>query len=123
MSFRRVHLMLFAVALLASGLAWAGSASGQAVAAAMGTSVPDDDLGLAGPTPLWHYVLREAEVLEDGHRLGPTGGRIVAEVLIGLLQGDRSSFLRMAPGWRPERPAEEPGTFTMPDLLRFAGVA
>ena len=97
--------------------------SGQAVAAAMGTSVPDDDLGLAGPTPLWHYVLREAEVLEDGHRLGPTGGRIVAEVLIGLLHGDRSSFLRMAPGWRPELPAEEPGTFTMPDLLRFAGVA
>ena len=30
MSFRRVHLTLFAVALLASGLAWAGSASGQA---------------------------------------------------------------------------------------------
>ncbi|CAA9221150.1 MAG: Animal haem peroxidase [uncultured Acidimicrobiales bacterium] len=100
-----------------------GLPSGQAVAAAMGTTVPDEQLGLSGETPLWHYVLREAEVLEEGRRLGPTGGRIVAEVLVGLLQGDQSSFLRVAPGWKPELPSAEPGRFTMPDLLRFAGVA
>jgi len=97
--------------------------SGQAVAAAMGTSVPDGDLGLSGGTPLWYYVLREAERLGGGARLGPTGGRIVAEVLVGLLKGDPTSFLRVAPRWRPELPAGEPGRFTMADLLRFAGVA
>ena len=96
--------------------------SGQAVARAMGTSVPDSTLGLSGETPLWFYLLREAEKREDGKRLGPTGGRIVAEVLVGLLKGDPMSFLRMAPAWKPELPAAEPGRFTMTDLLRFAGV-
>ncbi len=100
-----------------------GLPSGQAVAAAMGTSVPDGELGISGPAPLWYYVLREAEVLAGGERLGPTGGRIVAEVLIGLLQGDPSSFLRTSPGWRPELPSAVPGNFTMADVLRFAGVA
>ncbi len=97
--------------------------SGQSVAAAMGTDVPNSDLRLTGETPLWFYVLREAEVLRDGRALGPTGGRIVAEVLVGLLKGDPSSFLRQAPAWKPELPAATPATFTMADLLRFAGVA
>jgi hypothetical protein len=97
--------------------------SGQAVASAMGTAVPDQRLGLTAPTPLWHYVLREAEVLEEGERLGPTGGRLVAEVLLGLLDGDPASFLRRAPDWRPELPSDDAGRFTMADFLRFAGVA
>ena len=97
--------------------------SGQDVAAAMDTSVPNARLRLKGETPLWFYLLREAEVLSDGRRLGPTGGRIVAEVLVGLLSGDPSSFLRQEPAWKPELPAEEEGTFTIVDLLRFAGVA
>ena len=58
-----------------------------------------------------------------GLRLGPTGGRIVAEVLVGLLKGDPTSFLRLPPAWKPELPAAQPGRFTMADLLRFAGVA
>jgi hypothetical protein len=62
-------------------------------------------------------------VVSDGRRLGPTAGRIVAEVLIGLLKGDPSSFLRQQPDWRPELPGAAKGTFTLPDLLRFAGVA
>ncbi|MGI8810426.1 MAG: peroxidase family protein [Acidimicrobiales bacterium] len=97
--------------------------SGQAVATAMGTSVPNADLRLTGETPLWFYLLRESEVLSEGRRLGPTGGRIVAEVLVGLLKGDPSSFLRQEPAWKPELPSSEPGRFTMVDLLRFAGVA
>ncbi len=97
--------------------------SGQAVAAAMGTGRPNADLGLEGDTPLWFYVLRESEVVCDGLRLGPTSARIVAEVLLGLLKNDPSSFLRSAPTWTPELPSAEPGTFTMPDLLTFAGVA
>jgi hypothetical protein len=97
--------------------------SGQAVAGAMGTAVPDKKLRLTGETPLWFYLLRESEVVAGGRRLGPTGGRIVAEVLVGLLKGDPSSFLRQQPAWRPELPGATKGTFTMVDLLRFAGVA
>jgi len=100
-----------------------GLPSGQAVAAAMGTTLPDEQLHLTGETPLWYYLLREAEVLTEGRRLGPTGARIVAEVLIGFLHGDPASFLRQAPGWVPELPSEEPGHFTIGDVLRFAGVA
>ncbi|MEV6622427.1 hypothetical protein AB0M83_09570 [Amycolatopsis sp. NPDC051106] len=39
-------------------------------------------------TPLWSYILAEARHYGDGDRLGPVGGRIVAEVLIGLLRAD-----------------------------------
>jgi hypothetical protein len=46
----------------------------------------------------------------------------VAEVLVGLLKGDPSSYLRKSPAWTPELPSETPGEFTMPDLLRFSGV-
>src|SRR5205085_6636330 len=57
--------------------------SGQAVAGAMGTTRPNADLHLdAGDTPLYFYLLRESEVLADGRHLGPTAGRIVAEVLL-----------------------------------------
>jgi hypothetical protein len=87
----------------------------------MGTSRAD--LGLDGPTPLWYYLLREAEVDSGGVRLGPTGATIVAEVLVGLLAADPSSYLRAAPEWTPELPSARPGEFTMADLLRFAGVA
>ena len=41
-------------------------------------------------TPLWFYILKEAEH-RGGDRLGPVGGRIVTEVLIGLLRADPSS--------------------------------
>jgi hypothetical protein len=97
--------------------------SGQAVAAAMGTAVADKKLRLTGETPLWFYLLRESEVVSDGRKLGPTAARMVAEVLVGLLKGDPSSYLRQQPAWKPELPAATKGTFTMQDLLRFAGVA
>ncbi|MDQ4090296.1 MAG: heme peroxidase family protein [Actinomycetota bacterium] len=100
-----------------------GLPSGQAVAAAMGTGVPNTRLDLTGETPLWFYLLREADVLQDGRRLGPTGGRIVAEVLVGMLRGDPGSFLSLAPGWEPELPSSRAGHFDMVDLLRFADLA
>jgi hypothetical protein len=57
------------------------------------------DLGqdLDGSTPLWYYILKEAEVMAKGLCLGPVGGRIVGEVIIGLLQLDRHSFLSAEP--------------------------
>jgi hypothetical protein len=72
-------------------------------------------------SPLWYYVLKEAEVRGSGERLGPVGSRIVAEVFVGLLRRDSSSFLARKPEWRPTLPAAQPGHFTMADLLAFVG--
>ncbi len=101
--------------------------SGQRVAQAMQLPelAPADlvDLkpfSLQGRTPLWFYVLREAEVTAGGDHLGPVGGRIVAEVLVGLVQGDRQSYLRQEPDWRPTYGTD--GSFTTVDLLRAADV-
>ena len=58
-------------------------------------------VALENQTPLWYYVLAEAERLTNGVTLGPTGGRIVGEVFIGLLQLDLNSYLRVLPTWTP----------------------
>jgi hypothetical protein len=79
-------------------------------------------VALENQSPLWYYVLAEAEMLANGLHLGPVGGRIVGEVFIGLLQLDPASYLAAQPGWTPTLPARNPGTFGMTDLLRFAGV-
>lgn len=71
-------------------------------------------------TPLWFYVLREADVMEGGNRLGPVGGRIVAEVIAGLILGDGQSYLRQDPDWQPTYGTD--GSFTTVDLLKTAGV-
>jgi hypothetical protein len=52
--------------------------------------------------------------------LGDVGGRIVAEVLLGLIGGDPDSYLNAEPEWNPELPSTQEGHFTMTDLLRFA---
>jgi hypothetical protein len=68
---------------------------------------------------LWFYVLREAEATADGEHLGPVGGRIVAEVIVGLISGDRQSYLRQDPDWTPTYGSND--SFTMVDLLTAAG--
>ena len=75
-------------------------------------------------TPLFYYVLKEAELREDGLRLGPVGARIVAEVFIGLLQLDPDSYLSVQPDWLPTLPTHDgnPESFRMIDFLTFAGV-
>ena len=80
--------------------------------------------GLPSNTPLWYYVLKEAEVVGDGLRLAGVGARIVTEVFLGLLQLDATSYLRTNPSWRPTLPRRSgaAGNFTMVDLLTFAGV-
>ncbi|MEH2275580.1 MAG: heme peroxidase family protein [Nostoc sp.] len=72
-------------------------------------------------TPLWYYILKEAQIQNQGQRLGQVGSRILAEVFVGLLEEDSNSFLATDPDWRPTLPAENPGTFTMVDLLKFVG--
>ena len=60
--------------------------------------------------PLWLYILAEAEEIgrldakgrgEKGEGLGPVGGRIVAEVIIGLLELDEESWLGANRNWTP----------------------
>lgn len=79
---------------------------------------------LDSSTPLFFYILREADVIEDGLHLGPVGGRIVGEVFMGLLENDPDSYLNVD-GWRPTLPQRDGSTgtdFTMADLLTIAGV-
>jgi LysM repeat protein len=71
-------------------------------------------------TPLWYYILAEAKH-HGGKRLGPVGGTLVAEVLIGLVRRSKDSILAQ-PAWEPSLPSAQPGTFELADLLRFAGV-
>lgn len=97
---------------------------GHRVALAMGEEpLSEDELGFAPteqPPPLWYYVLREAEKRHDGRQLGAVGGRIVAEVFIGLSELDPLSYLSVQPGWTPELPVGSNGNFDMPALLQFA---
>ncbi len=77
-----------------------------------------------GSTPLFYYILKEAQLREDGLHLGPVGARIVAEVFIGLLQLDPDSYLSVQPDWLPTLPTHDgtPQSFRMIDFLTFAGV-
>ncbi|GAA4734151.1 peroxidase family protein [Phytohabitans rumicis] len=108
-------------------LTW-GVPAGQRIAQNMGNpmlhlqELADYGVALENQTPLWYYVLAEAERLANGVTLGPTGGRIIGEVFIGLLQLDPNGYLRVQPGWTPTLPAVTPGTFKMTDLLRWARV-
>jgi hypothetical protein len=63
--------------------------------------VGTEKAGWQGETPLWYYILREADVRCNGNRLGPVGGRIVGEVLVGLLDLDSSSVRHAPDGWQP----------------------
>ncbi|MCG3775994.1 MAG: hypothetical protein JW395_2843 [Nitrospira sp.] len=77
-------------------------------------------------TPLWYYILREAELTGtineshtqcDNNRLGLLGATLVTHVLIGLLAADPTSCLNAAPeDWRPDGG----DTFGITDLFKTA---
>jgi len=99
-----------------------GLPSGEAVADLVGAPVlTDDELdlrrhGWEGETPLWLYILREAAVRHAGDRLGEVGGRIVGEVLHGLIAADPQSYLSTEPDWAPTLPRRG-STFGLADIL------
>jgi hypothetical protein len=79
--------------------------------------------------PLWTYILAEAmqhkedveipveeEVLVKTPRLGPVGGRIVAEVFLGLMFEDRHSMLSIEPEWKPD----EDGKYRLKNFVSYA---
>jgi hypothetical protein len=112
--------------------------SGQAIAREMGVdrlSAADleelrvYDMDLEKSTPLFYYMLKESALVPNtdigrnsgGFHMGPVGGRIVAEVVIGLLQSDPASWVARQPLWTPT--LQNPGMgFRMVDFLTFAGV-
>ena len=83
-----------------------GLPAGQDVATAMGIKpLTNAQLGLTEPgwknkAPLWFYILKESELL-GGKKLGPVGGRIVAEVILGLLGLDKTSYFNANPSFVP----------------------
>ena len=100
-----------------------GLASGEAIAHRLGVpALSAEQVGLAeggwtGETPLWIYILKEAEVMHDGNQLGPVGGRIVGEVLVGIIDADPESFRSIDPSWTPTLPARRAGAFGLADIL------
>jgi hypothetical protein len=117
---------------LLRGVTWS-LPSGQKIAREIGADPLDpfelpqfpSDFNLNRSTPLWPYCLQEGFVREGGRSLGPVGGTIVGEVIIGLLQLDPRSYLSADPGWTPTLPQRDgkvSGEFGMVDFLTFAGV-
>jgi hypothetical protein len=87
--------------------------------------------GFAGRAPLWVYILSEAQVVswEAGSglpkddipiKLGPVGGRIVAEVLAALLRGDPTSYLHQKTAFRPIPEFTRDGKFGLAQLINVA---
>ena len=80
-----------------------------------------------GKTPLWYYILKEAELI-GGNHLGPVGSRIVAETLVGLVKYSKYSILAEPRGmfaWQPSKygtrfSGDGKPIFEMTDLLEFA---
>ncbi len=82
-------------------------------------------LGLLGRTPLWYYILLEAELTRNGEGLGKLGSRLVGEVIDGCLRADPNSFYnkakKRAPRWRgPDGTSRTIGRIL--ELARFVGL-
>ena len=84
--------------------------SGEAIAGAMGVPVVGEPVFPEG-TPLWFYILREAETTTGGAELGPVGGGIVAEVIVDTLRSEGGTIEN------PNLPDVSGGDFTIGDLL------
>jgi len=84
--------------------------------ASLGPLTPGQRQALLTNTPLWFYILREAE-LNNGKLTG-VGGRIVAETFHRAMEGSTSSIVR-DPAWRPNLGPNNT-TFRMSDLLNVA---
>ena len=103
-----------------------GLPSGEAIAAYYGMPAltPAEIGNIPGGgngTPLFFYILKEAEIHGKGERLAGVGARIVAETFVDMLKMDPASFLVIAPGWKPtlESTLGE-GTYGMVDIARLA---
>lgn len=81
-----------------------------------GTIIKDN--GFDEATPLWYYILKEAEVKHNGQHLGEVGSTIVVETFHGLVEGSADSILQET-NWQPGLAAADPNKFTMADMLAY----
>ncbi len=86
------------------------------------------DLRYDEATPLWFYVLKEAEVRQAGQRLGALGTHLVAGTIAGLIIHDPNSYWNrdgsIEGRWHPVDGLRPAGRLvdSLPDFLRAAGV-
>ncbi len=76
-----------------------------------------------GRTPLWLFILAEAEATQKSQRLGELGSHIVDEFLLGSLRCDMGSVLYAKPadlsGWGPSEAVAHNRHYSMPDLIIY----
>jgi hypothetical protein len=80
--------------------------------------------GFIDKTPLWYYILKEAETESGGNSLGSVGSEVVVQTIIGQIKNDQSSYLSQT-SWSPAegvRLQNGSPVKSIPDFLRFAGV-
>ena len=86
--------------------------------------ITDVNAAFANNAPLWYYILAEPQLqFEDDDTpitLGPVGGRIVTEVIAGLILGDNHSYLAQQPCWRPITELTRSGHFGFAELIMVA---
>ena len=75
-------------------------------------------VALENQTPLWYYVMAEAELLNNGLRLGPDRRSHRRRGLHRPAAARRSSVPAVPPAGVRPCPAQSAGTFKMTDLLR-----
>lgn len=71
-------------------------------------------------TPLFFYLMREAEILGKGNNMGPAGSAILLEVLLGSLLHCDTSYLKQK-NWKPLSCIAGQGNskFDLADIVRF----
>lgn len=108
-----------------------GLPTGQAIAQTIGATMLDPADIAAGPhgkiikdngfdteTPLWFYILKEAELQHQGNNLGDVGSTIVAETFHGLIDASEDSIFAGS-SWTTSLPSVDPNKFTMTDMLHY----
>ncbi len=83
--------------------------------------------GFGEATPLWFYILKEAEVMAGGNHLGPLGSMIVADTLLGLIEKTPGNYVDAnveAEAWKPADAVSPNGVeiTDMPSMMAAAGV-
>ena len=78
---------------------------------------------LARRTPLWLFILAEAESAEGSQRLGELGSHLISEFLLGSLRCDQGSILYAADedlrGWGPTETIFSKRRYSMPELIGY----
>ena len=72
-------------------------------------------------TPLWAYIVKEAEIQQRGQHLGELGSAIVAQSIFGMLYSQPNTFVNK--GWKPKKGnygCTTDGEMTFMDFFTYA---